>query len=98
MESESFVMKILGIATLSFFGLIALLLTLALIANIELPTPSASSAQKPATASPAKEPTTAEKLKYVCDYLKAANARKTLSEIKLEDADLIVNCKQLGLW
>lgn len=40
----------------------------------------------------------AEQAREACRFLKVRYARTPISQIPLEDADLIGNCKTLGLW
>lgn len=54
--------------------------------------PSPPPQETPTTLSPA------EQAREACRFLKVRYARTPLAQIPLEDADLIGNCKTLGLW
>lgn len=50
------------------------------------------------TTTPEKERSPAEQVQWMCKFLHAQYDRKPVGEIPLKDAELIGNCKQLGIW
>lgn len=73
----------------AFIVFVALLIVMIAKSSIEYWPPSSE---------PPSNRSLAEEARDTCRFLKTRYARTPLGQIPLEDADLIGNCRKLGLW